>query len=239
MSNVRSVLSIVMLCSIASGSVFLEGMEKLNLDVVEKSNIREVKEVKLILDSGYRPAYSSITEKPSCLSAGCSIKSFSKRYGHQVFKNDLFFGFDVVPIENNKSIVLRGKEATKGLIFDFDFLKKMYLPVRMFFNPNGTLKVDGDIIEKIIFKQELFDIVGRLVSGRFDCAPTLCQAFYDRIEACRERPNYCIGGGNEKALLDEGILVRGPDGEMQHGKNGFDFYQDKIYNLILILIKGF
>ena len=116
----------------------------------------------------------------------------------------------------------------------------------MIFNPNGTLKGEGDIIEKIILKKKQFDFVGTLRVGFHSYIPkfhalSLHEELCSRIKECRKNPDYFCGNKNEKALLDEGILAIGPDGNIQHGPNGFDFSQiktyDELYKIILLLTK--
>ncbi len=132
---------------------------------------------------------------------------------------------------NNKRIKLYGKEITKGIFRDWDFLKQMDLPVRMLLNKNGTIKKAGARIDKIKLKQENGIVIkGRLKKGKFDYAPSVSQALYNRIEKVKKSAIYRGGSENRKALLEEGILVKDPDsewkggpGEITHGPNGFSF----------------
>jgi len=234
MFNVRNVLLVVVLWLIVSGSVFLEGMEKLKSNV-EKNKKREVKEVYLTLKiSDCMPCYPDIKEKSSVFSYGCSIKSLSKQYDYIVRKNALIFTFIVNPIKDIR-IMLYGKEANKDRGSNCTNFNTLYLPEYMLLNNNGTFKGYGDRIKKIRLKQESFDILPILEKSCFDYESNLRKMFYCLIKSFEKEPIYCID--SEKELLDESILVKDSDGKIKNGSNGFDFSRFKIFNLILILTK--
>jgi len=216
MFNVRSVLSMAILCSVVGGSVFLEGMN---------GGDREVKKVNLYLSNNfYEFAYPDITKDPTCINYSLSLKSLPKRYGYSILPNDPMAIFCVEP-----SLKVCGKEAMKGFCRKFTFMLTVAIPIKLLLNKDGTLKNEGDTITIKMF-EEKFDVMGTFKKGRFDCASTLHQALCDRIETTEKYPNYCITGGNKEALLEQEILFKDSDGKIRHGKNGFDFSRIKVYS---------
>jgi len=217
MSNVRSVLSVVMLCSIVSGSVFLKGMEELNSGVGGKNNSREVKKIECKLNKHLLPFYLNISENPVFMNR--SKKSLSKRYGYKIFDNDLFMSFYVLPDKDGSHITLHGKEGNRRDLaycqFGFGELMGIDIPVKMLVNGNGTFKGKGDVVEvKMI--EENFDIELMITNK--------VKEFYNRIKKSKISPHYIFfDNGDEKALFDKEILVEDINGKDQHGPNGFDF----------------
>ena len=223
MSNVRSVLSVVILCSIVSGSVFLEGMELLRLLYEKKNKSKEVKQVKVSLrNSRVRPAYACI--KGDYRSDYYSIESLIKKHGYKIRENDLFLYFWVLDAEPYPAPTLYGKEATKNIhhvlnkLFPLEscLFDRVVVPVKKLLNPDGTFKGENDIV-KVQMIEEDYDIELILTDKG--------KKFYDRIELCKKHPKYY--DDNKKALLEKEILAIGPDKKKQHGPKGFDFSQIK------------
>ncbi len=200
------------LCSIVGESVFIEGMEK--------SPKKVIKEVELRLNNNfYKFCYPDITKQPNILNYSLSVVSLSKKYDYPVSSGDLMATFDVSPC-----LPICGEDATKHLYTESDYLRTIVLPIKLLLNSDGTLKEEGDTI-KIRMLEERFDIACTMKKGPFDNASTLQKALANRVEASRKKPNYCVSDANVKALLEEGILGKRPDGKMCHGSNGFDFTQ--------------
>ena len=190
MSNVRSVLSVVILCSIVSGSVFLEGMELLKLLYEKKNKSKEVKKVKVSLrTSRVRPAYACIKGEPRSRSDYYSIESLIKKHGYKIRENDLFLYFWVLDAEPYPAPTLYGKEATKNIhhvlnkLFPLEscLFDRVVVPVKKLLNPDGTFKRENDIV-KVQMIEEYYDIELILTDK--------VEKLYHRIELCKKHPKY-------------------------------------------------
>ena len=180
MSNVRSVLSIVMLCSIASGSVFLEGMEK------------EVKKVDLTLrlSNGHGLMYMDIKEKPDWLSFFQSKYALQRIYNFPMKDNEPILTFDM----SSKSKIYCYGETMMTNVRKHSLENKcveihtLCLPVGQLLNKNGTFKKDGDRI-KIEMTEEKFDIHATLKDNKWN-NKIIKEELYKRMKMYEKKQDY-------------------------------------------------
>jgi len=207
-------LSVVMLCSIVSGSVFLEGMEK-----------KQVKKVSFTLRFHDSFTYMCITKNPGILSEYASKSFFIKMYGFLIKDNEPVIQFDV---SSRKNINCYGKTSMVNVKRSYPeeksvWLQGVYLPVSQLLDKNNIFKKDGYEIE-IEMLEENFNICGTLKNGIWNNHnnTSIQEQLYLRIKKFKNQPDYPCDDENVCKLLKKGILAVSFD-KNGHGPNGFDF----------------